>query len=70
MLSADALSWVAYRPQAMLAVLVLAGLPGLSYSLPAGAAIVSLMLADDPGPARKAAGPTSSPARNSAAFPA
>ena len=36
-LSADALSSVAYGPQAMLAVLVLAGLPGLSYSLPAGA---------------------------------
>jgi hypothetical protein len=29
----------------MLAALVLAGLPGLSYSLPAGAAIASLMLA-------------------------
>ena len=29
----------------MLAVLVLAGLPGLSYSLPVGAAIVFLMLA-------------------------
>src|SRR5271166_3905990 len=35
-LSADALSSVAYGPQAMLAVLVLAGLPGLSYSLPVG----------------------------------
>jgi amino acid transporter len=44
-LSADALSSVAYGPQAMLAVLVLAGLPGLSYSLPVGAAIVFLMLA-------------------------
>ena len=44
-LSADALSSVAYGPQAMLAVLVLAGLPGLSYSLPVGAAIVLLMLA-------------------------
>ena len=33
------------RAQAMLAALVLAGLPGLSYSLPAGAAIASLMLA-------------------------
>ena len=44
-LPADALSSVAYVPQAMLAVLVLAGLPGLSYSLPAGAAIVFLMLA-------------------------
>ena len=29
----------------MLAVLVLAGLPGLAYSLPVGAAIVVLMLA-------------------------
>jgi amino acid transporter len=44
-LSADALSSVAYGPQAMLAVLVLAGLPGLSYSLPVGGAIVLLMLA-------------------------
>ena len=41
----DALSSVAYGPQAMLAVLVLAGLPGLSYSLPVGGAIVLLMLA-------------------------
>src|SRR5271165_1353485 len=39
-LSADALSSVAYGPQA-----ILAGLPGLSYSLPVGAAIVVLMLA-------------------------
>ena len=44
-LSADALSSVAYGPQAMLTVLVLAGLPGLWYSLPVGAAIVFLMLA-------------------------
>ena len=44
-LSADALSSVAYGPQAMLAVLVLAGLPGLSYTLPVGGAIVLLMLA-------------------------
>jgi hypothetical protein len=44
-LSADALSSVAHGPQAMLAVLVLAGLPGLSYSLPADAAIACLMLA-------------------------
>ena len=44
-LSADALSWVAYGPQAMLAVLVLAGLPRLPYSLPVGAAIAFLMLA-------------------------
>jgi hypothetical protein len=42
-LSADALSWVAYWPQAMLAVLVLAGLPGSSYSLPVGAAIAFLL---------------------------
>jgi hypothetical protein len=44
-LSADALSSVAYGPQAMLAFLVLAGLPGLSYSLPVGGAIMFLMLA-------------------------
>ena len=44
-LPADALSWVAHGPQAMLAVLVLAGLPGLSYSLPVGAVIAFLMLA-------------------------
>jgi hypothetical protein len=34
-----------YGPQAMLAVLVLAGLPGLSYSLAVGAAIAFLILA-------------------------
>lgn len=44
-LPADALSSVAYGPQAMLAVLILAGLPRLSYSLPVGAAIAFLMLA-------------------------
>jgi hypothetical protein len=44
-LSADALSSVAYGPEAMLAFLVLAGLPGLSYSLPVGGAIIFLMLA-------------------------
>jgi amino acid transporter len=44
-LSADALSSVAYGPQAMLAFLFLAGLPGLSYSLPVGGAIMFLMLA-------------------------
>ncbi|HTR94554.1 MAG TPA: APC family permease [Trebonia sp.] len=44
-LSADALSSVAYGPEAMLAILVLAGLPGLSYSVPVGVAIVFLMLA-------------------------
>jgi hypothetical protein len=37
--SADALSSVAYGPEAMLAVLVLAGSVGLSYSLPVGGAI-------------------------------
>ena len=44
-LSADALSSVAYGPEAMLAVLVLAGGSGLSWSLPIGAAIAFLMLA-------------------------
>jgi amino acid transporter len=44
-LSADALSSVAYGPEAMLVFLVLAGLPGLSYSLPVGGAIMFLMLA-------------------------
>jgi len=44
-LSADALSSVAYGPEAMLAVLVLAGTAGLAYSLPIGAAIAFLMLA-------------------------
>jgi amino acid transporter len=44
-LSADALSSVAYGPEAMLTVLVLAGSPGLSYSLPISAAIALLMLA-------------------------
>ena len=44
-LSADALSSNADGPQAMLAVLVLAGLPGLSYSPPVGAEIAFLMLA-------------------------
>jgi hypothetical protein len=43
-LSADALSSVAYGPEAMLAVLVLAG-SGLGYSLPIAAAIALLMLA-------------------------
>jgi hypothetical protein len=76
-LSADALSSVAYGPQAMLAVLVLAGLPGLSYSLPVGAAIVVLMLAVGVSYRQTiraypqgGGGPTSSRARNSAAFPA
>ncbi|MFI6289889.1 APC family permease [Streptomyces sp. NPDC051018] len=44
-LSADALSSVAYGPEAMLAVLVLAGAAGLAYSFPVGGAIVVLMLA-------------------------
>jgi len=44
-LSADALSSVAYGPEAMLAVLILAGTGGLSYSLPVGGAIVFMMLA-------------------------
>jgi len=37
-LSADALSSVAYGPEAMLAVLVLAGGSGLGWSLPVSAA--------------------------------
>jgi amino acid transporter len=44
-LSADALSSVAYGPEAMLAVLVLAGAAGLPYSLPVGGAIMFMMLA-------------------------
>jgi amino acid transporter len=44
-LSADALSSVAYGPQAMVGVLVLAGRVGLGWSLPIAAAIVVLMLA-------------------------
>ena len=44
-LSADALSSVAYGPEAMLAVLVLAGSGGLGYSLPIAGAIAFLMLA-------------------------
>jgi amino acid transporter len=44
-LSADALSSVAYGPEAMLAVLVLAAGGGLSYSLPIAGAIAFLMLA-------------------------
>ncbi|GGZ38278.1 amino acid permease [Streptomyces inusitatus] len=44
-LSADALSSVAYGPEAMLAVLVLAGTAGLAYSLPVAGAIVFLMFA-------------------------
>ncbi|MFB7736011.1 APC family permease [Streptomyces sp. NPDC056112] len=44
-LSADALSSVAYGPEAMLAVLVLAGTAGLAYSFPVSGAIVFLMLA-------------------------
>ena len=44
-LSADALSSVAYGPEAMLAVLVLGGTAGLSYSLPIAGTIAFLMLA-------------------------
>jgi amino acid transporter len=44
-LSADALSSVAYGPEAMLTILVLAGGAGLGWSLPISAAIVFLMLA-------------------------
>ncbi len=44
-LAADALSSVAYGPQAMIVFLVLAGLPGLAASLPVGGAIMFLMLA-------------------------
>jgi amino acid transporter len=44
-LSADALSSVAYGPEAMLVILVLAGSAGLSYSIPIAAVIAFLMLA-------------------------
>ncbi|MGA2321367.1 MAG: APC family permease [Solirubrobacteraceae bacterium] len=44
-LSADALSSVAYGPEAMLAILVLAASAGLSHSLPIAATIAFLMLA-------------------------
>ncbi len=44
-LSADALSSVAYGPESMLAVLVLAGGAGLGWSLPVSGAIAFLMLA-------------------------
>jgi amino acid transporter len=44
-LSADALSSVAYGPEAMLAVLVVAGSGGLGLSMPMAAAIALLMLA-------------------------
>ncbi|HMD52258.1 MAG TPA: APC family permease, partial [Solirubrobacteraceae bacterium] len=44
-LSADALSSVAYGPEAMLAVLVLGGAAGLSYTVPIAATIAFLMLA-------------------------
>ncbi|MFI0943817.1 APC family permease [Streptomyces sp. NPDC021020] len=44
-LSADALSSVAYGPEAMLAVLVLAGTAGLDFTTPVAAAIAFLMLA-------------------------
>lgn len=44
-LSADALSSVAYGPEAMLAVLVLAGTAGLGWSVPIAGTIALLMLA-------------------------
>jgi amino acid transporter len=44
-LSADALSSVAYGPEAMLTILVLAGSAGLAWSLPISGAIVFMMLA-------------------------
>ena len=44
-LSADALSSVAYGPEALLTILAMAGTAGLPYSLPVGGAIVFLMLA-------------------------
>ncbi len=44
-LSADALSSVAYGPEAMLAVLVLGGAAGLAWSVPIAATIAFLMLA-------------------------
>ncbi len=44
-LSADALSSVAYGPEALLAVLVLGGTAGLAYSVPVALAIIFLMLA-------------------------
>lgn len=44
-LSADALSSVAYGPEAMLAVLVLGGAAGLAYTVPIAATIAFLMLA-------------------------
>ncbi|MFD0555594.1 amino acid/polyamine/organocation transporter (APC superfamily) [Stackebrandtia endophytica] len=44
-LSADALSSVAYGPEAMLTILVLAGAAGVTYSLPIAAVIVFMMLA-------------------------
>ena len=44
-LSADALSSVAYGPEAMLAILILGASGGLSYSLPVAATIAVLMLA-------------------------
>ncbi|MEU3187880.1 APC family permease [Streptomyces sp. NPDC006923] len=44
-LSADALSSVAYGPEALLVILVLGGAAGLAYSVPVALAIVFLMLA-------------------------
>ncbi|NED80289.1 amino acid permease, partial [Streptomyces sp. SID11233] len=44
-LAADALSSVAYGPEALLTVLVLAGTAGLDWALPIAATIAFLMLA-------------------------
>ncbi len=44
-LSADALSSVAYGPEAMLAILVLGGSAALGYAVPIAAVIAFLMLA-------------------------
>lgn len=55
-LSADVLSSVAYAPEAMLAVLVLAGTAGLAYSLPVAAVVVFLT-----GAVRRAAASTGCP---------
>jgi hypothetical protein len=71
-LSADALSSVAYGPEAMVAVLVLAGSGGLGVSLPIAGAIAFLMLATGSPTGRRsartrtAAAPTSSPPTTSA----
>jgi hypothetical protein len=74
-LSSDALSSVAYGPEAMLAVLALAGSGALGLSLGLSAAIVVLMVAvgvstvSSSRPIRMAAAPTSWPAGTSASSP-